>query len=109
MKKWFAGCLLPIHNNIELKAGEVVYLGRVAGTIRERKDGELRAGAILPLLDQAITGFSGGTFDVLLEDQYEQDMKVFRQRFPVLNAVAVKRDIFLPFEKSRAVAWWKKQ
>jgi len=102
-------CLLPIHNDMELKAGEVVYLGRVAGTIRERKDGELRAGPILPLLDQAITGFSGGTFDVLLEDQYEQDMKVFRQRFPVLNAAAVKRDIFLPFEKGRAVAWWKKQ
>ena len=102
-------CLLPVHQDVNLKAGEVVYLGRVAGTIRERMDGELRAGSLLPLVDQAVTGFSGGTFDVLLEDQYEQDMKVFKQRFPVLNSVTVKKDIFLPFDKERAVAWWKKQ
>ncbi len=102
-------CLLPIHQDVDIKAGEVVYLGRVAGTIRERMDDELRSGSMFPLLDQAITGFSGGTFDVLLEDQYEQDMKVFKQRFPVLNSIAVKKDIFLSFDKARAVAWWKKQ
>jgi len=106
---FFVGnCLLPIHQNLDVKAGDVIYLGRVAGTIRERVDGELRAGSVVPLIDQAITGFSGGTFDVLLEDQYQSDMKVFKQRFPVLNGVVVKRDGFLPFDKKRAMAWWKK-
>ena len=106
---FMGNCLLPIHQDIELKAGEVVYLGRANGTIREKKDGDIRAGAMLPLVDQAILGFSGGTFDVQLEDQYEQDMKVFRQRFPVLNAATVKKEVFLPFDKERALAWWKNQ
>ncbi len=102
-------CFLPIHQDVELHAGQVVYLGRATGTIRERRDGEFRAGPVIPLVDQAVMGFSGGTFDVLLEDRYEQDMKVFREKFPVLKSVQVSREAFSPFDRAKALAWWKKQ
>src|SRR6266568_2596132 len=51
-------------NRFEVKPAQVVYLGRVEAVRRERKDdGELRAGFVIPLIGQAVAGYSGGTFE----------------------------------------------
>jgi hypothetical protein len=54
----------PLHEDLDVEPNSVVYLGQVDATAVERKDGELRAGPVIPLIDQAATGFSGGTWDI---------------------------------------------
>jgi hypothetical protein len=62
--------------------------------LRERKtDNETRAGSIFPLIDQSIVGFSGGTFDVVIEDKFDEDMQSFIKEYPVLQKVKVEKSI----------------
>ncbi len=83
---------LPLLMKAEIKPNSVVYLGNVDAVIRERKnDSERRAGPLLPLLDQAC--FSGGTFDVVVKDEFEEDMKAFLIEYPVLQKVPVVKYI----------------
>lgn len=77
-----------------LKPGTVAYLGHVSATINERKSGdEDRAGPLLPLLDQALTGFHGGTFNIKVEDRYEEDMEIFLSQYPGLKNVKIEKSI----------------
>lgn len=69
------------------------YLGHVSATVRERQGEELRAGPVIPLLDQAVTGFSGGTFDIEVTDRLEQDLPDLTTRFPALKGVSVQKAI----------------
>jgi hypothetical protein len=72
----------------------VAYLGRVDATLRQRKDPrEFPAGPPVPIIDQAVTGFATGTFEVRVSDQYEDDIAAFRARYPVLRRQAVKKAI----------------
>ena len=77
----------PLHSSIEIKGPGVYYLGRVNATVRERKGEEFKAGASVPLIDQAIVGASGGTFDVEIRDDFATDEGVFRAKFPALTGV----------------------
>jgi hypothetical protein len=56
-------------------------------------DEEHRAGGVLPLIDQAVAGFSDGTFDVVFSDNYDGDMGRFISKFPALNNVPVEKAI----------------
>jgi hypothetical protein len=91
---------IPIYETFEVKPGAVVYLGRLEAVRRERKDdAELRAGPVVPLIDQAVTGFSGGTFDVTIRDAYDQDLAALRKAYPALGKLEVSRAVLPPWHR----------
>jgi hypothetical protein len=83
----------PMNTTIKPTAAGYYYLGHVSATVRERQGDELRAGPVIPLLDQAVTGFSGGTFDIEITDRLEQDIPELTTRFPALKGVTVQKAI----------------
>lgn len=97
----------PLHLPIESAGPGVYYLGRVNATVRERKDNEFKAGPSIPLLDQAIAGASGGTFDVEITDDFSSDEVSFRSIFPALAGVEIRKAILPPFDRAKAQQWWE--
>jgi hypothetical protein len=100
-------CFIPIHADIVVEPNKVTYLGRVKGVMKEREDDEFRAGPLIPLVDQSVTGFSQSTFDVAITDQSSEDLKAYKSLFPVLSAVDIETRILPPFDRKRAQAWWE--
>lgn len=99
-------CFMPIHAEVIAKANTITYIGNARGVTRERGEGEFRAGPLIPLIDQAVTGFSRSTFDVVLSDRREEDLKTYRLLFPALTTADIQFDILPPFDRARAQAWW---
>lgn len=97
----------PLHSKLKSSVPGVFYLGHVEATIRERKENEFKAGPSIPLIDQAIAGASGGTFDIEISDQWEKDESKFKTKFPALVAVDVQKVILPPFDKAQAQKWWE--
>ena len=96
----YGHCCIPIYSEFALEPNTVVYLGRIEATNRRRKDAsELRAGVMIPLVDQLITGYSVGTFDVRIYDNYDADLAHFRDVYPVLRGVDVEKSVLPPWEK----------
>ncbi len=83
----------PANAHFTLPSTSIVYLGQVEMVNRERKPGEKRAGSIFLLIDQSITGFSGGTFDVKVSDQSETDIPAFRSAYPSLTGLNIEKAI----------------
>jgi len=73
--------------------GGVTYLGHVTMTNRKRTGGEERAGSIFPLIDQAVSGFAGGTFDITVTDQSTTDLPDFLSAYPALQGVPIAKSI----------------
>ncbi|MDZ7918749.1 hypothetical protein [Rhodoferax sp.] len=97
----------PLHSDIVAKKSGVYYLGHVDAIVRERKGEEFRAGSPVPLIDQAVVGASGGTFDVTISDAIDKDEALFRARFPALKGVTITKDILPAFDRAKAQAWWQ--
>lgn len=89
----------PLNLNLKSAGSGVFYVGHIEATIRERKDNEFRAGPQIPLIDQAVGGASGGTFDVVISDKWDSDKQKFSSKFPVLNTVEVKKSILPAFDR----------
>jgi hypothetical protein len=100
LKAW---CEIPLNQTFEVKPNSVVYLGHVAATIVERKGEEERAGGLLPLLDQAMAGFSTGTFVINITDNYDNDMANYRAEFPGLKDTKVEKAVLTSQTKAAAV------
>lgn len=98
----------PIHEDIKATESGVFYLGHIDATVRERVGNEFKAGSSIPLIDQAIAGASGGTFDIEITDQWDIDKEKFLNKFPALSGVEIKKTILPPFNKERAQTWWEK-
>ena len=76
---------LQFETAIDVPADSLVYLGHIDAQIVPRmNDEQPRAGSVVPLIDQAVAGFSNGTFKVAITDQSEKDLAVLRSRFPYL-------------------------
>jgi hypothetical protein len=88
--------MVPLNAPFQIAPGKSVYLGRIEAVRRERKGDEPRAGPVIPLIDQAVTGFSGGTFDVRVVDRYDQDLLLMRNEFPPLRNLAVEKQLVRP-------------
>lgn len=89
-----SGGKIPIDVKIDIVPNRVSYLGHLDVVLRERKnDNETRAGSLIPLIDQAAAGFSTGTFDVVVEDRFDEDMKLFVSEYPALQNVKVEKSI----------------
>lgn len=97
----------PMHSPLESKEPGVFYLGHVAATVRERQGDEFKAGASIPLVDQAVAGASGGTFDIEITDQFASEEAVFRSRFPALAKVKITKAILAGFDRVNAQKWWE--
>lgn len=83
------GCA-PICAEFTVAARKIAYLGHLDIARRERQnDTEIRAGYILPFFDQWYAGFSTGTFDVAIRDEYERDISAFKQRYRVLSGYSI--------------------
>jgi hypothetical protein len=97
----------PLHSPIESNGSGVFYLGHVSATVRERQGNEFKAGPSMPLIDQAIAGASGGTFDIEISDRLAADEATFRSKFPALKGVEIKKTILPPFNREAAQKWWE--
>lgn len=97
----------PLHVETKSNGAGIFYLGHVSATVRERKDNEFKAGPSIPLIDQAVTGFSGGTFDIEITDQLEKDEPVFKSQFPALRNVSIQKAILPSFDRAKAQQWWE--
>lgn len=73
-----AAYFVPMHSAIVKAPPGVHYLGRIKAIIRERKDGEFRAGPLIPLIDQGIAGASSGTYDIEIVDAFDDDVALFK-------------------------------
>lgn len=98
--------LVPIHTDLDVPAGQIIYIGRISAVNRARTGNEERAGLIFPLIDQAVAGFSGGTWDVEVSDNQEADMQLLKGRFPALQQAAVEKQILSPWDRARAQKGW---
>jgi hypothetical protein len=84
----------PLLLKTEIKPNSLIYLGHVDIILREKKiDIERRAGSIIPLIDQATAGFSTGTFDIDIEDRFDEDMKLFISEYPALQNLKVEKSL----------------
>lgn len=97
----------PLHSALDVQGPGVYYLGHVNATVRERRGNEFRAGAPLPSLDQAVSGASGGTFDIEISDQLAADEAAFREKFPQLTGVTIQKAILPQFDRAKAQALWE--
>jgi hypothetical protein len=98
---------VPLHVDIAKADAGVYYLGSVKAVIRERKEGEFRAGPIIPLIDQSVAGASGGTFDIEITDVYESDVALFRKTFPALKDVEIKKAVLPKWDRAKAQLYWE--
>jgi len=87
---------IPLNVTVEIEPNSVIYLGHIDATIRERKDGERRAGPMLPLIPQQASGFYASTVDVRVSDQFTEDLEIFRDQYPLLREFSVKKSILAP-------------
>jgi len=77
---------IPIYSSFSIQPKKIIYLGHIEANIKERTgDKELRAGSVIPLIDQAVTGASGGTFVVKISDLFESDIELFKEKYPFLS------------------------
>jgi|GEM_PF-927379 len=78
----------------EIKPNSISYLGHLDIVLREKKNNaEISAGGATPFIDQYIAGFSSGTFDVVVEDKFDEDMESFISEYPALQKVKVEKSI----------------
>ena len=98
---------LPMHLDMALGEPGIFYLGHVAAVIRERKEGEFRAGPVIPLIDQAVVGASNGTVDVEVSDRQTVDEAHFKSTFPALKDAQFTKAIMPPFDRARAQKYWE--
>lgn len=96
----------PLHARLNVSQPGVYYLGHVSATVRERQGEEFKAGPSIPLVDQAVTGASGGTFDIEISDRFASDEAVFRSKFPALAGVPIQKAVLPPFDRAKAQQWW---
>ena len=99
---------VPVHSNVAANSSGVLYLGAIKAVIRERKDNEFRAGPVIPLIDQAFAGASGGTFDIEIRDSYESDVERFKLVFPALKDALINKAILAPWNRATAQSEWDK-
>ncbi len=75
----------PIGLGFHLPQDSIVYLGHITMNNRKKNQGEKSSGSMFPLLDQAASGYSGGTFDINISDRSMLDIQVFETTYPILR------------------------
>lgn len=102
-----ANFFAPLHEKLVVAGPGVYYLGHVDATVRERVNDEFKAGPTIPLIDQAVAGASGGTFDIVISDRWDKDAGLFQGKFAALKDVTVQKAVMAPFDRAAAQKWWE--
>jgi hypothetical protein len=97
---------IPIVADFEVKPGSVSYLGHLKATMRTRREGEFRAGSVVPLIDQSATGMINHSWDVVLDDQSGSDLAMFREHVPALAGLDIVIDPLPPWDRAAAQSRW---
>ena len=84
---------VPINLITDIKPNAVVYLGHMEVVLRERKSDTEERAALFPLIDAAVAGFSSGTFDVVVEDRFDEDIKLFSSEYHALQNAKIEKSI----------------
>lgn len=71
----------------------VTYLGHLSLVFRERKEGEPRAGPMLPLVDQLTTGLYESTMEVSVTDGEARDLDAIRKTYPFLQDLHIGKSL----------------
>jgi hypothetical protein len=97
---------VPLFLDIAVPPNSVIYVGRITAKLRTRQSGEFRAGPLLPLIDQSVSGMSTGTWDVTIEDKSAQDIGVFRANYLALRSIRIDSAPLPPFDRAAVQRWW---
>ncbi len=90
----------PFNIPFSLGSQTIVYIGKIEMVNRKREsDDEVPSGGKWPLIDQAASGFGGGTFDVSIYDNFDQDQIKFNEKYPALSDQKIIKQILSPWEK----------
>lgn len=103
----FSNYFTPLLSEFTAPEHGVYYLGHINATIKERQGNEFKAGPTTPLIDQAVGGASGGTFEVEISDNSANDETVFRSKFPSLSSATINKFILSPYDRNKAQQWWE--
>jgi hypothetical protein len=72
-----------LKRSFSVGTNDSVYLGHIiARLVQKRSNDEERAGPLIPLLDQATTGMSNGTFKFEVVDDFDKDVEYLKVRYP---------------------------
>jgi hypothetical protein len=94
---------IPISSVFTIQPNSVAYLGRIEAVRRKRQDGEFMAGGPLPLIDQSVSGYSNGTFDVEIVDKYESDTDAFRKTYDALRSQTIEKSMLSPWQRPKYI------
>jgi hypothetical protein len=97
----------PLMQNVSFERPGVYYVGHVQAIVRERKEEEMRAGSVIPLIDQAAAGASGGTFDILVEDRWTADEGRFKTAYPALDKAVIAKQLLAPHDQPAVRKRWE--
>lgn len=103
-----ASAMMVLESDINVPPGKVIYAGRITGEIRKRGSDSPPAGPGIPIIDQAVAGYSTGTFHITVTDAYDEDVGYLRSRYASLRNVEVKKQLLPPVDPAKARAFWKK-
>lgn len=97
-----ANAFARLDYEIDVPSNKIIYLGNINAVIVPRTDdSQPRAGAVIPLIDQSVAGFSSGTFKIDITDQYETDTKELVAKFPSLAGKEIIKNV-LPNKTQQA-------
>jgi hypothetical protein len=100
---------IPIVADLEVKPGSVSYVGHLAAIMRTRREGEFRAGSVIPLIDQSATGMINHSWDVVIDDESSGDLARFREHVPALEGMDVGIEALPPWDRVAAQHRWDGQ
>lgn len=98
---------VPLVTDFNAQPGSITYLGRISATLHHRKEGEFRAGPLIPLIDQSVAGMSTSTWDVDIENRSDIDVPLYQKTFAALKSATIATTPFPPFDRAAAQQWWE--
>ncbi len=93
----------PFDMPFQVGRDQFVYLGNITMINRERlSEDEIPSGdTTITRLPQKHSGFGTGTFDVIIKDLYESDMRKFQKKYPAMAGQPIAKNILPPWKKPR--------
>jgi len=87
-----------LNKKVTIPPNQIIYIGNITATIVPRKGDEPRAGSVIPIIDQAVMGFSTGTFEIDIKDNYNEDIAVLKKEFPYLADKTINKMVLPQWE-----------
>ena len=83
----------PLGLEANVKPNVVNYLGHLDIVLRNKKNDKEKSAPSLQFISAGIVGFYTGTFDYVVEDRFNEDMKTFISEYPALQKVKIEKSI----------------